>query len=111
MQASRLASDLANGSRKEREIEMSLIGLASICGVTSSSLKDLMKGRVGVGIAGRLGVTSSSLQKFVDGGTSIGLASELGILSSNLQELRDSIGREGAIGFLIGVAAAKPNAE
>jgi hypothetical protein len=66
-----------------------------------------MGGSVSIGFASKLGVTSSSLQGFIDGGTSIGLASELGIMSSNLQELRNTLGAQGAIGFLIGLAAMK----
>lgn len=88
---------------------MSLVGLASRCGTTSDSLKRLINGDVPVGIASRIGATSSSLQTFVDGGTSVGLASRLGITSSSLQELRNAIGREGAIGLLIGLAAAYGN--
>lgn len=84
---------------------MSLIGIASKCDVTSSSLQDLIRGRVSIGVAGQLDCTSSSLQTFVDGGTSIGLAGRLGTTSSSLQELRKLIGKEGAIGLLIGLMA------
>ena len=80
---------------------MSLIGIAGKCGITTSSLTDLIKGNVRVGVAGKIGVTTSSLQTFVDGGTCIGLASKMGITSSTLQELRNTIGKEGAIGLII----------
>lgn len=83
-----------------------MIGLAQKCGVTTSTLKDLVAGKVSVSIAGQLGVTSTSLQEFIDGGTSIGLASRIGIMSSNLKELRDELGEEGAKGFLIGLLIA-----
>lgn len=82
---------------------MSLIGLAGKCGVTGSSLQDLVNGNVSVGISGKLGVTSSSIQTFVNGGTSIGLASKMEITSSSLQELRNQIGEQGAIGLIIGL--------
>lgn len=84
---------------------MSLIGLAGRCDVTSTSLKSLMAGKVPVAVASKLGVTSSSLQKFIDGGTSISLAGKLGILSTNLQEVRNTIGKEGAIGMILGLLA------
>jgi len=83
---------------------MSLTGLASKCGTTTTTVESLIKGVVGVGIASQLNVTTSSLQAFVNGGTSVGLASEMGITSSTLQELRNKIGREGAIGLIIGLA-------
>lgn len=86
---------------------MSLIGIAGKCGVTTSTLQDLISGNVRVGVSGKLGVTSSSLQTFVDGGTSIGLASKLGITSSSLQELRNLIGQQGAIGLIIGMLQKK----
>lgn len=85
---------------------MSLIGLAGQCGISSSALKELMNGSVPVG-ATRLGVTRNSLQEFVDGGTSIGLAGYMGVTASGLQELRNHIGREGAIGLLIGLLSKK----
>lgn len=86
---------------------MSLIGLAGKCGVTTNTLVNLINGEVGVGVSGKLNTTSSSLQTFVNGGTSIGLAGEIGITSNTLQELRQSIGRDGAIGLLIGLMASR----
>lgn len=82
---------------------MSLTSMASKCGVTTTTLEELIKGRVGTSVGGRLGATSSSLQTFVDGGTSTGLSGKLGITSSTLQDLRKAIGKEGAIGLLIGL--------
>ena len=82
---------------------MSLIGIASKCGVTSSALQSLIAGKVTVGFVGRLHTTTSSLQTFIDGGTSIGLAARIGCTSSALQELRNCIGQEGAIGLIIGL--------
>lgn len=86
---------------------MSLIGIAGKCGIMSSSLQDLINGKVGISVAGKIGVLSSSLQEFVDGGTSIGLAGKIGITSSSLQELRNLIGKEGAIGLIIGMMQNK----
>jgi len=88
---------------------MSLIGVAGKCGVMSSTLEALISGEVRSAVAMRLGTTSSSLQDFVNGGTSIGLAAHLGTTSSNVQLLRNKIGREGAIGLLIGLMAGLPS--
>lgn len=82
---------------------MSLTAIAMNAGITSSALEDLLNGQVGAGVSGRLGVPSRSLQEFINGGTSVGLAALIGCTSSSLQELRNVIGDEGAIGFLIGV--------
>lgn len=73
----------------------------------TSTLNDLTNGKVGISVGSRLGVMTSSLQTFVDGGTSLGLSGKLGMMSSSLQELRDAIGREGAIGLLIGLMASE----
>lgn len=86
-----------------------MLGLAQKCGVLTSSLEDLINGKVTIGVGGQLGVLSSSLQQFVDGGTSLGLAQHLGIMSTNLQELRNKLGEDGAKGFLIGLMIAANN--
>lgn len=86
---------------------MSLIGIAAQCGIMTSTLKDLLRGKVGIGVGGQLGVLTSSLQEFVNGGTSIGLASLMGTTSGNLLILRKAVGKEGAIGILIGLMSAK----
>ena len=86
---------------------MSIVGLASKCSVTSVALEALIAGKVGVGIASSLGVTSSSLQTFVNGGTSIGLAGKMGITSTTLRDLRNAIGKDGAIGLIIGLMVEK----
>ena len=82
---------------------MSLVGISGKMGTTSSSLEQLLAGKVPVGVSSKIGVTSSSLQKFVDGGASVSLASKIGCTSSTLQDLRDKFGEHGAIGLLIGL--------
>lgn len=88
---------------------MSLISIAGQCGVPSDTLKKLIAGKVSPSVAMRLGVPSASLQTFVDGGKSVGLAGVMGTTSLSLQELRNLIGREGAIGLLIGLMAGMPS--
>ena len=85
---------------------MGSVGIASQMGITPSALDDLIKGSVPITIADRLGTTPASLQDFVNGGTCSALASALGTTPASLQELRSEIGKEGAIGLLIGVAAS-----
>jgi hypothetical protein len=86
---------------------MSFTTLGTKCGVTSTTLDELIKGRVSTSVGSRIGATSSSLQTFVDGGPSTGLAQRMGITSTSLQELRKAIGKEGAIGLLIGLMHEK----
>lgn len=71
--------------------------------VTTSTLEDLIKGKVRIGISNRLGCTTSTLQQFVNGGTSLALARKIGCTSSTLQQLRRVIGMDGAVGLLIGL--------
>ena len=82
---------------------MSLLKLASNMGVTTSTLTELINGKVTISIGKQLGCMSSSIQQFVDGGTSQSLASKMGCMSSDLQELRIRIGKQGAIGLVIGL--------
>lgn len=87
---------------------MSLAGIASKAGTTSSNLKKLIsKGEGSPSLAQRIGTTSTNLTGFVDGRASPGIAKALGTTSANAQELRDSIGRQGAIGLIIGLACAR----
>jgi hypothetical protein len=84
---------------------MSLIGIASQAGTTSSNIEKLINtGQGSAGLAGQIGTTSSNITNFVKGRASAGIASALGTTTSSAQELRDMIGREGAIGLIIGLA-------
>ncbi len=84
---------------------MSFNGTAAAVRTTSSSVEELLRGRVSSGIAAALKVTSSSVQQFIDGQASPGVAAALGITTSELQGLRNALGGEGAIGFVLGLAA------
>jgi hypothetical protein len=86
---------------------MASIALAARCGITSSALQDLINGRVPIGLTAKIPSTSQSLQDFVDGRTSIALAGVLGMTSSDLQQVRNAIGKQGAIGLLIGIASGR----
>ena len=87
---------------------MSYIGIAAKDGTISSSIEQLIsRGEGSPGLAGRIGTTSSGITEFVRGRASPGIAAALGTTTSNAQALRDAIGREGAIGVIIGLACGR----
>ena len=73
-----------------------------------SELEKLLSGQAGVGLANKLGVRRINLQRFVSGEVSLSMASALGMPQAQAQTLRDHVGREGAMGILIGVCAKAP---
>ncbi|MFL6207682.1 MAG: hypothetical protein ACJ74W_02465 [Pyrinomonadaceae bacterium] len=84
---------------------MSLTGIAIKAGTLSSNLEKLIRyGEGSTGLAVRIGTTSANITAFVNGKASAGIARALGTTTSNAQALRDMIGREGAIGLIIGLA-------
>lgn len=84
---------------------MSYVGIAAKAGTISSNIEKLIsRGEGSPGLAGRIGTTSSNITAFVNGRASPGIAVALGTTMSNAQVLRDAIGKEGAIGLIIGLA-------
>lgn len=84
---------------------MNLVGIASKAGVSVECLEDLInKGEGSVRLANRIGTTRANITKFIEGTVSPGIAGALGTHRKNAQDLRDKIGREGAIGLVIGLA-------
>jgi len=83
---------------------MSLNDVAVAMSITSFSLDKLIKGEVTYAISSRLGANSSELQAFIDGTAKTGIGNAFGISVSAAQEIRNVIGKEGAIGLLIGMA-------
>ena len=84
---------------------MNLVGIASRAGVTTTCLENLInKGEGSVRLANRIGTTRINITKFVEGTVSPGIAAALGTSREHAQDLRDKIGREGAIGIIIGLA-------
>jgi len=87
---------------------MSYVGIASQAGSTSSRIEELIKfGTGSPGLAKRIGTTSSRITDFINGTASPGIAKALGTTTSNAQILRDAIGREGAIGLILGLACGR----
>lgn len=82
---------------------MSMLGVASAMGVTTFSLEKLFEGEATFGVSSQLKISLSSLQDFLNGKVNPVMAGSLGVSSSALQELRDKIGKDGAVGFLVGL--------
>ncbi len=87
---------------------MSLIGTAAKIGTTPNSVDQLLNGTASVGIAAVLGTTPASVQQFLNGTATVGVAAVLGITPAELQELRNRLNDNGAIGFILGLAAGLP---
>lgn len=84
---------------------MSYIGIASKAGTTSTNIEKLIhKGEGSPSLGSRIGTTSSNITAFINGKASPGIAKALGTTTTNAQQLRDEIGREAAIGVIIGLA-------
>jgi hypothetical protein len=64
-----------------------------------------LAGKVPNDAAGNLNTSTAVLQDFIDGRAPVGLTSLLGGPPEDLQRLRDQIGRDGAIGVVIGLLA------
>lgn len=83
-------------------------GIASRVGTTSANIRKLIKtGEGSPGLASAIGTTSSNITAFVNGKASPSIAQALGTITRNAQLLRDEIGREGAIGLIIGLACGR----
>ena len=84
---------------------MSYIGIASRAGTISSNVQKLIdSGQGSAGFATRIGTTSANITKFINGTASPGIAGALGTTTANANLLRGEIGRDGAIGLIIGLA-------
>jgi hypothetical protein len=83
---------------------MGLEGIAARSHISAASLESVLEGVFPEGSGGPWGITSTTLQKFVDGEAIDGIGSLFGVQTPTAQELRDKIGRDGAIGLLVGFA-------
>jgi hypothetical protein len=73
-------------------------------GINSVAFERLVRGEVPDAVARKIGGTNvEGLQRFVDGGTSVGVAKRLRCSEAGIQMLRDAIGKDGAIGLLLGL--------
>jgi hypothetical protein len=87
---------------------MNYAGIASRARSTSANIENLIRSGVGSpGLARSIGTTSQRITDFVNGTASPGVARALGTTTANAQVLRNVIGREGAIGLIIGLACGR----
>jgi len=83
---------------------MNAIRIAEQLGITPLAFERLVRGEVPEVVADKIGdSTAEALQRFVEGEASIAVAVRLNCSEAALQELRDALGRQGAIGLLIGL--------
>ena len=83
--------------------------IAKHLGLSPVAFERLVHGEVPETVADKIGPsTSAGLQRFVDGDTSSAIADKLKCTEAAVQALRDAIGREGAIGLLIGLCVPPP---
>ncbi len=90
---------------------MSLLAIAAAMGVSTSDLERLLRGEPTVELADRTGVSTRALQEFIDGHAGFAVAPMFHAMAANVQEVRDRIGREGAIGLIIGYCLTAPKAD
>ncbi|HEU4992671.1 MAG TPA: hypothetical protein VFT52_09295 [Luteimonas sp.] len=84
---------------------MSFAGIAASAGTTVSGIDQLIRhGSGSPGLAATIGSTPASITSFVNGQASADIALALGTNAGAAQELRNMLGREGAIGLIIGLA-------
>jgi len=78
--------------------------IAAKAGITPQDLDDLIKGSVNANVATRLGVNIASIEALISGNQSHAIvASRLGLTMQDVDDLRLAIGREGAIGLILGL--------
>lgn len=82
---------------------MSFRSVAKSIGVRRSVLKSLLNGKVRRSLAQEIGARRSVVQSFIDGDVRRSMAKVMGSKRNAVQELRDEVGREGAIGIVIGL--------
>ena len=84
---------------------MSFAGIAATAGTTIPGIEELLRhGSGSPGLAATIGTTPASITSFINGQVSADIAAALGATPGAAQELRHRIGREGAIGLVIGLA-------
>lgn len=84
---------------------MNLVGVASRAGISTTCLENLInKGKGSIRLANRIGTSRANITEFIEGTVSPGIAAAMGTSREHAQDLRDKIGREGAIGLIIGLA-------
>ena len=68
-------------------------------------------GQGSIRLANRIGTSRDNITKFIEGTVSPGIAAAIGTSREHAQDLRDKIGRDGAIGLIIGFACGLGNSK
>ncbi len=90
---------------------MKNLGIANSVGIGLAGLDELLAGKAPNTIASKLGTATEIVQKFIDGHATAAMANVFHTDLPATQELRDLIGKQGAIGVLLGLClgmAPKP---
>ncbi len=85
---------------------MSLAGIANVLGVSTSAVEQLIEGHATDSFAKLIGVERLSIEGFLRGASAGGMAHALNCSERAALDLRKKIGVEGAVGIVIGLAAA-----
>lgn len=85
---------------------MNILDLERRLGVSPLAYERLLEGEIPEGVAVLLKTSVKSVQNLVSGESSSGVAAAMGCPIASLETLRRQIGREGAIGLVIGLAVA-----
>ena len=84
---------------------MSYVGIASKAGTTSTNIEKLIRnGEGSPSLSRNIGTTSTNITDFINGRANPGIAKALGTTTQNAQKLRDEVGRDAAIGIVLGLA-------
>lgn len=87
---------------------MNFAGIAANAGTNVASIEQLLRhGSGSPGLAATIGTTPASITSFINGQVSADIAAALGATPGAAQELRNMIGRDGAIGLVIGLACGR----
>ena len=98
---------------------MNLDGIAAKAGVSTTCMENLVNnGESSIRLAKRIGTNRANITKFIEGTVSPAIAAALGTnrehaqdLREHAQDLRNKLGRDGAIGLIIGLACGINNSK
>ena len=91
---------------------MNLVGIAAKAGVSTTCLENLVNNGEGSSrLAKRIGTNRANITKFIEGTVSPAIAAALGTSREHAQDLRDKLGRDGAIGLIVGIACGMNNSK
>jgi hypothetical protein len=82
--------------------------IAASVGLNAMDIDRLLKGQATHSLAGKVGVTTKDIEDFIEGFASESMKKRLGLNNVNAtSELAQLVGRQGAIGILLGLLIQK----